>query len=141
MANASIRGHQGKFEVYENGKLVKLLAMKSVDVNQESTFIKSMYVGNPVPEGDQAIEGWSGSIEMEVKDAAADEFIDALVTNNLNGIGVSDYSFLDTEFYSDGTQKTYVYSDCQFKLSKKKEGLQAKQTKKLDFQAMVRQPL
>lgn len=141
MASASIRGHQSKFEVYENGKLVKLLAIKSVDINQDSTFIKSMYVGNPTPEGDQAIEGWSGSIEMEVKDAAADEFVDALVTNNLNGIGVSDYSFLDTEFYSDGTQKTYVYSDCQFKLSKKKEGLQSKQTKKLDFQAMLRQPL
>ncbi len=141
MANASIRGHQAKFEVYENGKLVKIVALKSVDINQDSTFMKSYYVGNPVPEGDQAIEGWSGSMEAEVKDAAADEFIDALATNNLNGIGVSDYALIDTELYSDGTQKSYVYSDCQFKLSKKREGLQSKQTKKLDFQAMFRQAL
>ena len=141
MANASIRGHQARFEVYQDGKLVKILAIKSVDINQDSTFMKSYYVGNPIPEGDQAIEGWSGSLEVEVKDAAADEFIDALVTNNLNGIGVSDYSFVDTELYSDGTQKAYVYSDAQFKLSKKREGLQTKQTKKLDFQSMVRAPL
>lgn len=141
MANASIRGHQSKFEIYENGKLVKIIAIKSADINQDSTFIKSYYVGQPTPEGDQAIEGWSGSLEMEVKDSAVDEFIDALVTNNLNGIGVSDYSFVDTELYSDGTQKSWSYSDCQFKMSKKREGLQSKQTKKLDFQAMVKLPL
>lgn len=141
MANASIRGHQSKFEVYQDGSLVKIIAIKSVDINQDSTFMKSYYAGNAVPEGDQACEGWSGSLDLEVKDKVVDEFIDALITNNLNGIGVSDYSFIDTEFYTDGTQKSYVYSDSQFKYSKKREGLQSKQTKKLDFQAMFRQAL
>ncbi len=140
-SNASIRGHQAKVEFYDNGKLVKIIALKSVDINQDSTFSKSYYVGQPVPEGDQAIEGWSGSADAEVKDSVMDEFIDALITNNLNGIGVSDYSMIDTEFYTDGSQKAYVYSDMQFKYSKKREGLQAKQTKKLDFQAMFRQAL
>jgi hypothetical protein len=137
--SASIRGHQGRFEVYQNGAVVKIANITKVSINQESTFSKSMYVGNPVPEGDQSIEGWSGSLDAEVKDAAMEDFIDALVTNNLNGIGVSDYAFISTELYADGTQRSYVYNDCQFKISKENGGLNAKMTKKLDFQAMFRQ--
>jgi hypothetical protein len=139
--SASIRGHQGKFEIYENGQLSKIVNIKSVDVNQDSTFIKSYYVGQPIPEGDQAIEGWSGSLELEVKDSAVDDFIDALVTNNLNGIGVSDYSFIVTELYADGTQASHVYIDVQFKMGRHSAGLQEKITKKLEFQAMLRQKL
>ena len=55
--------------------------------------MQSNYVGNPIPEGDQTIMGWEGSIDCEVKDDEIDLFIDALVQNNLNGIGVSDYTF------------------------------------------------
>lgn len=139
--SASIRGHQGRFEIYENGALVKIVNIKKVTVNMDSTFTKSMYVGNPVPEGDQSVEGWSGNMELEVKDDAVDTFIDALITNNLNGIGVSDYTFVTTELYADGQQSAYVYSDCQFKMSRDQGGLNEKMTKKLDFQAMFRQKL
>lgn len=139
--SASIRGHQGKFEIYENGALVKIVNIKKASVSQESTFMKSYYVGNSVPEGDQAIEGWSGSLELEVKDDAVDSFIDNLITNNLNGIGVSDYTLVLTELYADGQQSAYVYSDCQFKMSKDQAGLNEKMSKKLDFQAMFRQKL
>lgn len=139
--SASIRGHQGKFEIYENGALKKIVNITKVSINQDSTFSKAMYVGNPVPEGDQAMEGWSGNLDAEVKDSAVDDFIDALTTNNLNGIGVSDYSFISTELYADGTQQSYGYFDCQFKMSKEQGGLNAKMTKKLDFQAMFRQKL
>lgn len=139
--SASIRGHQGRFEIYENGALLKIINIKTVSVNQDSTFMRSNYVGNPVPEGDQAIEGWSGNLEAEVKDAAVDDFIDGLVTNNLNGIGVSDYSFISTELYTDGTERSYVYTDCQFKMSKTNGGLNEKMSKKLDFQASFRAKL
>lgn len=141
MATPSIRGHQGQFKIFENGQLVKIVDLTSVDVNQDSTFMRTNYVGRPVPEGDQSMEGWSGSLNAEVKDAAIDEFIDALVTNNLNGIGVSDYTFLTTELYADGTQKSYIYFDCQFKMGKRQAGLNEKMTKKLDFQASGRLPL
>ena len=95
----------------------------------------------PVPEGDQTIEGWSGSIDLEVKDASVDEFIDALVANNLNGIGVSDYTFMSTESYADGTLKSYIYFDVQWKMSKRQAGLTEKMTKRLEFQASGRLPL
>lgn len=103
--------------------------------------MRSYYVGAPEPESDQAIEGWSGDVEAEVKDANLDEFIDALITNNLNGIGVSDYTFTSTELYADGTTKSYVYYDLVMKMSRKQEGLQAKMTKRLEFQASGRKPL
>jgi len=138
MANPSIRGHQGQFKIFENGQLSNVVDITSVDVSQESSFQKTYYVGRPVPEGDQTIEGWSGSIEMEVKNASVDEFIDALVANNLNGIGVSDYTFMTTEYYADGTTKSYVYFDVQWKMSRKQAGLTEKMTKRLDFQASGR---
>lgn len=141
MANPSIRGHKGQFKIFENGQLTGIVDITSVSVNQDSSFSRTMYVGRALPEGDQAIEGWSGSIDLEVKDASVDEFIDALVTNNLNGIGVSDYTFVTTEEYGDGTRKSYVYFDCQFKMSRAQSGLSDKITKKLDFQASGRQAL
>lgn len=141
MANPSIRGHKGQFKIFENSQLTNIVDITNVELNQDSTFSRTNYVGRPLPEGDQAIEGWSGSLDLEVKDASVDLFIDALITNNLNGIGISDYSFLTTEEYSDGTRQSYVYFDCQFKMSRTQGGLTEKITKRLEFQASGRQPL
>lgn len=141
MANPSIRGHKGQFKIFENGNLVNIVDITSVDVSQDSSFQRTFYVGRPVAEGDQSIEGWSGSAELEVKDASVDEFIDALVTNNLNGIGVSDYTFLTVEEYGNGTRQSYVYFDVQWKMSKRQSGLTEKMTKRLEFQASGRQKL
>lgn len=139
--SASIRGHQGRLSFFVDGQLSKLAWINSVDVAQDSSFMRAHYVGQAEPEGDQAIEGWSGSCEMDVKDAELDKLIDALVTNNLNGIGVSDYSFVTTENYADGTTQSYVYYDAQFKMSKKQGGLQEKMTKRLEFQCSGRKAL
>lgn len=139
--SASIRGHQGQFKVFRDGALENIVNLTRVSIAQDSTFMRSFYVGQPIPEGDQAMEGWSGNVEAEVKDAAIDEFIDALVQANLAGIGVSDYTFISTENYADGTTKSYVYFDCQFKMSKDQSGLNEKMTKRLEFQASGRLPL
>lgn len=141
MANPTIRGHQGSFKIFENGALINILHLTSVDVNQESNFISSNYVGEAVPEMDQSIEGWSGTVEMEVKNAEADVFMDALINNNLNGIGVSDYAFMTTENYPDGTTKSYVYFDCVWKLSRRQSGMGEKVTKRLEFRAAGREAL
>lgn len=139
MANPSIRGHKGQFKIFENGELANIVDITQVSIAQDSTFSRTEYIGRQLPEGDQSMMGWSGSIDLEVKDAAVDDFIDALTTNNLNGIGISDYAFLTTEEYGDGTRRTYVYFDCQFKMSRSQGGLSEKITKKMDFQASGRQ--
>jgi len=141
MANPSIRGHKGQFKLFENGQLSNIVDITSVSVSQDSSFSRTFYVGRPLPEGDQSIEGWSGSIDLEVKDDSVDALIDALVTNNLNGIGVSDYTFLTVEEYGDGTRASYVYFDVQWKMSKSQSGLNEKMTKSLEFQASGRQRL
>lgn len=135
---ASIRGNSGLFKVYQDGAEHVIDTITRVSISQDSTFSRSNYVGNQVPEGDQSIEGWSGQVEVEVKSAVVDEFIDGLVTDNLNGIGVSEYSFIDTEKYADGTRASYVYFDSQWKMSKEQGGLTDKTTKRLDFQASGR---
>lgn len=138
MANPSIRGHKGQFKIFENGQLSNIVDITSVSVALDSSFSRTFYVGRPVGEGDQSIEGWSGSVELEVKDDSVDAFIDALVTNNLNGIGVSDYTFLSAEEYGNGTVASYVYYDVQWKMSKNQSGLTEKMTKSLEFQAAGR---
>lgn len=135
---ASIRGHQARFDVYQDGVPQSFDTITNLSINQDSSMTKTFYVGAAIPEGDQSIEGWSGSFDMEVKDSKIDEFLDALISNNLNGIGVSSYFFIATELYPDGTQSTYVYSDCQFSLNKTVAGLNAKVTKSVSFQAMSR---
>lgn len=136
--SASIRGHQGQFKIFQDGALKNIVNITQVAVNQDSSFSRAMYVGQAVPEGDQSVEGWSGSVDLEVKDAEVDSFIDGLVSANLAGIGVSDYTFISTENYADGTSVSYVYFDCQWKMSKSHGGLNSKMTKKLDFQASGR---
>lgn len=136
--STSIRGHQGQFTVLENGKVVEVFECTNVQVNQDSNFIRSMYVGNPIPQGDQSIEGFSGSADFEVKNSSLERFIDALINNNLNGIGVSDYSFVVTEQYPDGTVSAYGYNDVQWRYSRNQSGLNEKVTKRLDFQASSR---
>jgi hypothetical protein len=136
--SASIRGHQGQIKLLKNGALVKIVNLTNVSINQDSTFSRSFYVGAPVPEGDQTIEGWSGSMDAEVKDDEMDLFIDALVNENLAGVGISDYVFVSSEQYPDGSVASYTYFDCQWKLSKTQGGLNTKTTKKLDFQASGR---
>lgn len=138
---ASIRGHQGRFEVYVDGVRESFDTITRFSVNMDSNFSRSEYVGNAVAEGDQSIQGWSGQFENEVKDAKHDEFIDALINNNLNGIGVSSYFLILTENYANGTTASYVYTDCQFKISKDQSGLSDKVSKRLDFQAAARSRL
>jgi hypothetical protein len=135
---ASIRGHQAIFKIYQDGSEVVIDTITSVQIQMDSSMSRSFYVGRPIGEGDQSIEGWSGSFEMEVKDDKIEKFIDALVTNNLNGIGVSDYSFIVTENYPNGTSSSYVYFDCQFGYSKNQGGLSDKVTKSIQMQASGR---
>ncbi len=136
--SASIRGHQGSLKIFRNGKISKIVDITSLDVNQDSSFSRTFYVGRGAPEGDQAIEGWSGSMELEVKDDEVDKFVDAIITNNLNGIGVEDVTMITTEKYPDGRISNYVYYDMQFKMSKRQSGLNEKITKRLDWQASGR---
>lgn len=137
----SIRGHQGQFKIFENGELTNIVDIVSAEINQDAEFSRTEYVGRSIPEGDQSQQGWSGSIDLEVKDDSVDVFIEALITNNLNGIGVSDYALLLTENYGDGKTSSFVYGDVQFKMSKSQSGLSEKITKRLEFQAGFRKQL
>ena len=135
---ASIRGHQGQLKLFSNGQPANILNITSYEVNQDSDFIRSNYVGNKVPEGDQAILGWSGSIDLEIKDSNVDDMIDSIISGNLAGIGIDELSMLLSEEYPDGQNSSYVYYDMQFRMSKRSGGLNEKQTKRLDFQASGR---
>jgi hypothetical protein len=135
---ASIRGHQGKIKWFSGGALLGLVHIVSAECNQDSSFSRSTYVGNSVPEGDQSIDGWSGTMDLEVKDASVDDFIDNLINQNLAGIGVDEVTMTMEERYPDGTIRTYIYYDMQAKMSKRQPNMTEKLTKRLEWQASGR---
>ncbi len=134
----SIRGHQGKIKLFKSGQPTGIINIVSADINQDSSFSRSFYVGNQLPEGDQTVEGWSGSMDLEVKDSSVDDMIDAIIGSNLAGVGADEMTVLMQENYSDGQSSSYVYYDCQMKMSKRIGGLNEKQTKRIDFQSSGR---
>lgn len=134
MSGPSMRGHQGLIKVFKAGQTANIVHITSSDFNQDASFSRSFYVGQQFGEGDTAYEGWSGSMDLEVKDPSVDELIDAMVTNNLNGIGVEEITVMTTENYPDGRSASYMYFGGQFKMSSKKGGLNEKMTKRLDCQ-------
>lgn len=138
---ASIRGHQGTIKVFKAGALADIVNITSAEVNQDSTFSRSFYVGKQLPEGDQSIEGWSGTMDLEVKGPEVDDLIDAIIANNLAGVGVEEITVIMQENYPDGTVRAYVYFDLQMKMSKRQPGLTEKVTKRLEWQASGRLPL
>ena len=135
---ASIRGHQSALKVFKNGADQELYEITRFEVSQDSTFQRSFYVGNSIGEGDQTMEGWSGSFDLEVKGPEVDDLIDALVTANLNGIGVEECTIMSTENYADGRTRSYVYADCQFKMSKTQPNQSEKITKRIEYQSQMR---
>lgn len=139
--SASIRGHHGRIKLFKAGQLLDIVDITKAEVNQDSSFMRSFYVGRTQGEGDQTIEGWSGTMDLEVKGPQVDDFIDAIVANNLAGIGVEEITVIMEELYADGTVRAYVYYDMQFKMSKSHGGLTEKMTKRLEWQASARLPL
>jgi hypothetical protein len=138
---ASIRGHQTQVKMLKSGQPTGIVNLTRFDVNQDGSFMRSHYVGAALPEGDQSQEGWSGTMECEVKGPEVDNLIDVSVTQNLSGVGVDEISIVDTENYPDGRSRTYVYFDVQVKMSKSQPGGTEKVTKRLDWQASGRIPL
>lgn len=138
MAIPTIRGSSAYFKVFQDGREIIMDAVQRVSLSQDSSFSRQFYVGRSDGEGDQTIEGYSGSIDMQVRDALVDDFLDELETANRNGIAIPNYTFITTENYTDGTTRSYVYYDIQFKFSRDQGGLQEKLTKRIDFQAAGR---
>lgn len=135
----TIRGHQTQIRILEDGNVSNIIEITKFTSKMDNTFMRSRFVGNPIPQGDQSIDGWSGNAALEVSNDTVEKFIDALVTNNLSGIGVKDYALVDTEMYDDGTSASYLYSDVQWALSKEAGSFDTKVTKSLDWQASYRQ--
>lgn len=134
----AIKGHQGEFRILEDGNIVDIISITKVSLSMDSDMSRSFYVGKKVGVGDQTVLGWSGSLDMEVLDSKAEDFIDGIISGTLNGIGKKDYAFVVSENYDDGSSVSYMFSDCQFKYSREAGGLNEKITKRLEFQASER---
>lgn len=134
MGTPSIKSHQYALEMYRGGKKIIIDTITNVSVNQDADFSRSQYVGNPIGEGDTTYNGNSGSLDMEVKGPEADDLLQAIVTENYNGVGITDVALLETENYSNGVVATWLHLGVQLKMSKTAQG-NSKVTKRIDFQS------
>lgn len=140
MSAPTIKSHQYSIELFRNGKKEIINTITNVSVNQDSDFSRSQFVGNPIPEGDQVFNGWSGSFDLEVKTAVVDRLLEGITTQNYNGVGIADINILETEKYSDGQLATFLHTDVQLKMSKQAQG-NTKVTKRIDFQSSFRKEI
>ena len=138
MANPTLRGHQARIKIFYNNAEQVIDTIQRISIGQESSFSRQYFVGNPIPEGDQSQDGWSGTLDVQVRNPIIDDLIDVLINANQRGIAIGDYALLTTELYSDGSNRSYMYSDMQFKMNRDQGGLQEKIMKRLDFQASIR---
>lgn len=139
MATPTIRGHQGIVKAFVDGEEQVIDSITRFSMNQDASPTRQFFVGNPYPEGDTSYEGWSGTIDLQVRNAVVDDLIDRIVDANHRGLAVPDVSILLTERYTDGTSATWAFFDVQLRMSRDQSGLQEKITKRLDVQASVRQ--
>lgn len=137
----TIRGHQAQVKFFLDGNDLEVVDLSRFEVTQDSSFIRSKFIGNPIPEGDVVYQGFTGSADAEVRDSKMEDLIDLLVQQNLQGTGVQDTSLVVQEFYDDGQSKSWVYYDVQWRLSGSYPSLDEKVTKRLEFQAAGRIPL
>lgn len=137
----TIRGHQAQIKFFKDGNIVGIVDLTRFEANQDANFMRSKFIGNPIPQGDVAYQGFTGSADLEVRDSIAEELIDALIEQNLGGVGVSDHSISVQEFYDDGSTKSWVYFDVQYRLTASYPNLEEKVTKRLEWQASGRVPL
>lgn len=137
----TIRGHQAVIKFFKNGDDVEIVDITKFEVTQDASFSRSKYIGNPIPEGDVAYMGFTGTADLEVRDSGMEELIDAMVQDNLGGVGVADYSLTVQEFYPDGSNKSWAYFDVQWKMGASYGSLEEKVTKRLEWQAGGRIPL
>ena len=138
MATPTIRGHRAYVRFYLNGEERRIDTVTRFSVSEDSSFSRQYFVGSAIPQGDQSIDGWSGSFDAQVSNDVVDAMIDAILQPNQAGIAIPDITIVATEQYTDGTTSSYVYYDLQFRMSKDQGGLQEKVTKRLDFQASGR---
>ena len=135
---ATIRGHQATFKIFQDGEEVVIDSITRVSLSEESTLSRHMYVGNATPQTDKTNMGWTGSFEMEVRDATVERLFDRIISQSKLGVGQQNYSFVIREHYTDGTVSAYVYPDCQFKIAREQSGLENKITKTIEFIAGTR---
>ncbi len=138
MTSPGINGQSGVFQLFKDGKKIFVDTVTRVSVNQEVNTNRHFYVGNPIPQIDQQMLGWTGSFEMHVNNAIIEEFMDEIITATMNGIGLPEHAFMLTELYANGSRSGYYYTQCYFKMNREQAGADQKITKTLEFQAAMR---
>jgi len=140
-SSKAIQGKDTQIRLFRNGTLVNVVEVSNFNVKQDADFTRSSYLGNVPSIGDVNHKGWSGDFEVEVVNAAIDDLIDALITENLSRIDYEEIVIHDQENYRDGTKAAWVYYGIQMRYSKTASGRDEKVKKKIEFQADERRKI
>lgn len=137
--SASIRGDKSHVRIIRNGQPELIYSITGMDVTENSQTIQSYYAGQTQSETDVLMMGFSGSIQVEVKNDGIDVLIDAVRAARNSGSAVPQVTITVYEEYPDGaldgsTGKGFLYTDVQLTLGGSRlGGATEKLTKSLNF--------
>jgi hypothetical protein len=114
------RGQDVTIQVFDNdGAIVAILNPTSYSANLDSDEERQVRLGEREETPRQVIHGYSGNMGFEEEGPILDDIQDAQVARYTNGETVYTIDILETTYYpKDGTERTYVYPDAVFKITK-----------------------
>jgi len=102
-----------------DGEVVLILNPTSFSRALDSDEERQARLGEREETPRQVLHGFSGSMSFEEESAVIDDLLDKQVERYLNADKVFRIDILETTYYPEtGTERTYVYPDAVFKVSK-----------------------
>jgi hypothetical protein len=114
------RGQDVTVQVFDlDGALVGILNPTSYSSNVDSDEERQARLGEREETPRQVLHGHSGNMGFEEEGPILDDILDAQISRFVNGDKVYTIDILETTYYPEtGTERSYVYPDAVFKISK-----------------------
>lgn len=134
-----VKGKDTSIRILKNGEMVQVFEARSFTVNQDADITRHKHLGKIEDELDTNMNGWSGTVEIEKVGVAIDDFMDAVIENNLARIGADTITIAERIDYRDGASRTYVYGPCEVTVGENVAGKDEAVVQTLNWAAPRRQ--
>lgn len=113
-ATLPITGSDTKIELLINGAPASVIdSITRWSVRERSTYVETKPLGTDDVDIDKRPQGWEGEFEVARRNGQLDDFVNQLnlaIRNRVPQLILITH----TDYYRDGTSRTFVYPDCKF---------------------------
>lgn len=108
-------GRDIALNIIAGGVPLRVRGITSFKSHQDTTKVKVKSINGNV-ENLRFFEGWSGTFDVERKDAVVDQYFNQLEADYFQGIGEGEATITMTIVESNGTTSRFIYRRCKFSL-------------------------